>query len=79
MKAQRIGHSRQPRGPAWRAKVFRGDMITEVDGVPVRSLRGVCGVMQTAAPGDRVTISGVTLELGRYFLDTWKVTAKVRG
>jgi S1-C subfamily serine protease len=62
-------------------KVFAGDMVTKVNGVRIRSLRGLCGVIQSTAPGERITISGVRITSGTTLgevLDPWTVRVKTR-
>ncbi len=67
-------------GPANR-KVFYGDMITHVNDVRVRSVRGMCGAIQSAAPGQKITIRGLTLNGGstaKDVLSEWKETVRLR-
>lgn len=60
--------------PADDAHIAPGDVITKVDGAPVRSMRGVCGVLQSTPPGHRIKVEGVSLGWNRHFLDNWKRT-----
>jgi serine protease Do len=45
-------------GAAERAGIGFGDLITSVNGTEVRSMRGVCGVLDSASPGDLLTLRG---------------------
>jgi S1-C subfamily serine protease len=52
-------------GDAKRAGLDSGVLIQKLNGATVRSMRGVCGVLDSTSPGDRVTVEGM-----RFFGDT---------
>lgn len=61
-------------------KLIFGDMITRVNGVRIRSMRGFCGIAQSASPGEKLTIHGITIySAGRLTLREWKVRVRLRG
>jgi S1-C subfamily serine protease len=46
-------------GDAKRAGLDSGVLIQKLNGTSVRSMRGVCGVLDSTSPGDRVTVEGM--------------------
>jgi S1-C subfamily serine protease len=62
--------------PADDAHIAPGDVITHVDGAPVRSMRGLCSVMLSTPAGHRITVQGVSMADDHHFLDTWKRTVR---
>jgi S1-C subfamily serine protease len=47
--------------PADDAELYPGDMITRIDGEPVRSMEDVCAALDGAGPGASVEVDGVAL------------------
>lgn len=45
--------------PASDAKMEAGDVITQIKGTPVSTDQQVCDILQSAAPGEKVTVDGV--------------------
>jgi S1-C subfamily serine protease len=43
---------------AQRADIVFGDLVTEIEGTPVTSMRDVCDVLESAAPGAKVKVRG---------------------
>jgi S1-C subfamily serine protease len=63
--------------PADRADIYPGDVITRVNGERVHTMRGVCSVLESSAPGARISVEGVTLDPhSSLFLKPWKVTVR---
>jgi S1-C subfamily serine protease len=53
-----------------------GDMITQVNGVRVRTVKDLCGVLGSAGAGDSISISGSRINAGtpEDVLNTWSAT-----
>ena len=71
-------------GPASKAKpggVFAGDLLTEVNGVELKSVHDLCGVLRSVGPGEEITLRGFFLtstdEL-EYLAEPWKVKTHTR-
>ncbi len=43
------------------AKIFPGDMVTEIEGDPVTSMADVCAALDSAGPGAEVEVDGVAI------------------
>jgi S1-C subfamily serine protease len=68
-------------GAAEDAGVGFGDLITHVNGTRVRSMRGLCGVLDSTSPGERVTVRGVQINSGTTIREVgrpFRVTLKTR-
>ena len=62
--------------PAAKANIFFGDLITSIEGTPVRSVSDVCEILASHAPSDKLAVRGVYLNSARdadQVLDTWRV------
>jgi len=62
--------------PAEKARIVGGDLVTEVQDVPVTSVKEVCDVLQSASPGQVLKVEGRYLTSGgteRDFGDRWQV------
>ena len=46
-------------GPADKAKLTRGDVITEINGVEIKNVRHALNTISLSKPGDKLTIEGV--------------------
>ena len=44
--------------PAKNAKLFFGDLITSIEGTPVKSVSDVCDIVQSHGPGDKLLVRG---------------------
>ena len=44
--------------PAKNAKLFFGDLITSIEGTPVKSVSDVCDIVQSHGPGDKLIVRG---------------------
>jgi S1-C subfamily serine protease len=63
--------------PAYK-KVFPGDVLLQVEGTGVRSVRRVCDVLESKNPGDAIQVSGGTFDLNRNKYVTWTETLRVQ-
>ncbi len=62
--------------PAEKARIVGGDLVTEVQDVPVTTVKEVCDVLQSASPGQVLKVEGRYLTSGgaqRDFGDQWQV------
>jgi S1-C subfamily serine protease len=55
----------QPGSPARKALVVYGDLVTALNGQPVRTLGDVCDILQSKSPGEEVRVSGIQINSGR--------------
>jgi S1-C subfamily serine protease len=56
-----------------------GDIIVEVNGIKVRSMKGMCSALDSSGPGEKITFRGFTVgppPLG--VIHYWKLTVKTR-
>jgi S1-C subfamily serine protease len=44
--------------PARQAKLVFGDLITSVEGTPVKSVSDMCDIVQSHGPGDKLAVRG---------------------
>jgi S1-C subfamily serine protease len=66
--------------PAREGLITRGDLITEIDNTPVRSVNAVCKILQSRSPGDTLEIDGVYIASSSKvsnFRDSWKTEVKI--
>ncbi|MEU8979016.1 trypsin-like peptidase domain-containing protein [Streptomyces sp. NPDC048309] len=47
------------KSPASAANLGSGDVITDIKNTPVTTVAEVCGVLQSSAPGEKITVDGV--------------------
>jgi len=66
--------------PASEALLASGDVITQLKNTPVNTVSQVCSVLQSSAPGEKVTVDGAFTESGKFddgtpyaFGDPWQV------
>ena len=59
-------------GAAEDAGVGYGDLVTHVNGTRVRSMRGLCGVLDSTTPGERVTVRGMRINSGTTIRDLFR-------
>ena len=65
-----------PGSPAEKARIVGGDLVEEVQDVPVTSVKEVCDVLQSATPGQKLKVEGRYLTSGgteKDFGDRWQV------
>jgi S1-C subfamily serine protease len=68
-------------GAAENAGVGYGDLVTHVNGTRVRSMRGLCGVLDSTTPGERITVRGMRINSGTTIRDLFRpfrVTLRTR-
>ncbi|WP_128433922.1 S1C family serine protease [Streptomyces cyaneus] len=62
--------------PAEKANLFSGDVITHVKGAPVKTVSDLCDVLQSSAPGEKLTVEGIYAigaeESDAQYGDPWK-------
>jgi S1-C subfamily serine protease len=44
--------------PAKQGKLFFGDLITSIEGTPVKTVSDVCDIVQSKGPGDKIIVRG---------------------
>lgn len=54
-----------PDSPAEKGNIFRGDLITEIDGTNVRSVPQVCRILESKSPGDTIEVGGQFITSGK--------------
>jgi S1-C subfamily serine protease len=57
--------------PAEKAKLVTADTIEEIDGTPVSTYSDICDILGSHSSGDRLTISGETVNVGGIFLSRY--------
>jgi serine protease Do len=71
-------------GPAAKAKpggIWAGDLLTEVNGVSIKSVHDLCGVLRSVGPGDEITLRGhflTSTDEITYLAEPWKTTTRTR-
>ena len=55
----------QPGSPARKANVLYGDLVTAINGQPVKTLGDVCDILQSKSPGEEVRVTWVQINSGR--------------
>lgn len=54
-----------PDSPAEKGNLFRGDLVTEIDGTKVRSVPQVCRILESKSPGDTIEVGGQFITSGK--------------
>ena len=62
--------------PAAEGDLVTGDLITSIEGTPVTNIPEVCGVLQSASPGQKLLFEGYYIISGspQDFLERWETT-----
>ncbi len=66
--------------PAEKARILGGDLVEEIQDVPVASVKDVCDVLQSASPGQTLKVEGRYLTSGgaeKDFGEQWQVEMKL--
>ncbi|WP_369170802.1 S1C family serine protease [Streptomyces sp. R28] len=69
--------------PAAKAELSTGDVITHVKGSPVDTVSALCDVLQSATPGEELSVEGIygigAEEIDKQPLDTWETNLTLSG
>ena len=71
-------------GPAAKAKrggIWAGDLLTEVNGVAIKSVHDLCGALQSVGTGEEITLRGYFLTSTdeiKYLAEPWETTTRTR-
>jgi S1-C subfamily serine protease len=65
--------------PAADAALVGGDLLTHVEGTPVKKASDLCDILQSASPGQELALEGIYILSGedQDFLENWTTTLKM--
>lgn len=65
--------------PAHQAKLFTGDLITHIEGTPVKTTQDVCEILQSASKNQKLSVEGRYILTGddEDFLGEWETEIKM--